>query len=756
MLFVLLGSFFNTFGADKINYGDTVRLVFPVVKEAALHSHNINYRHETSSKQQQVTGDRRNNADDLWIIRGPYDTAENYKMGQQVQNGDVVRFEHQPTRERFLHNHLDVAGKIMAPGPVVEVPGAARTLAPGFIDEFTGEIVRDLGVGKTPGLLEISVYQDTHGGNEGDNWKIVTVDGKPLTTDSDFSIKPAAALNDYDIIILSTTFNVRQWPEIDRQKIVGLSKQPTGMFKAEVGFKAPVQVEVPEVEVAEIVSDGFFWGVNTAREIFFRTGITHDNPKGQGWFKTDGRSSHIEVSADGTEVWCIGMEAKPKIHRRDDVSSENPTGTKWVRVDSDVDWNKNVGGSVIPKQLVIAGNDIFFVSDKGDVYQRMGITAENPKGKSWDRVEALSNIKAAKIAWLSMSSEENKRIFAITDNGKAFHRTGVTPKNPFGTDWELVKSDQVLTRVAVSPDGKLVFALGGKATGGNAIFHLQDGKKWQMFDGGLLNITVWPFADDKYVLWGVNNQDNIFFRENVTANNQSGTQPWSGVDGKLIQISGGGLFSEFVVSKEEPEISIEQEPIVTTTEPEKPEKEDIKKIAKKPVKKRAKKGAKKKAGKKAALKRAVRLGKKVPQPGIVSTETEEKIIPVSEGQLVKVEAPTTTVVTTGQMTENVEKAFTDLGLEPTAKKKEVEKQFKILVKEYHPDKYDVNKIYSFEKRTLSKDEVTAREKMILDARDVLKKYFEEKKQQKKRPIQQEIETTTSMKVIEGSEEETQK
>jgi len=91
-----------------VKYRDIIKLIH-FKTSVALHSHGINYHHEGSSKQQQVTGFGGADDNDYWIVKGPHGKDEFYNKGKPIKNGDVIRLEHLVTR-RNLHSH-----KILSP-----------------------------------------------------------------------------------------------------------------------------------------------------------------------------------------------------------------------------------------------------------------------------------------------------------------------------------------------------------------------------------------------------------------------------------------------------------------------------------------------------------------------------------------------------------------------------------------------------------------------------------------------------------------
>lgn len=90
-----------SFFAKAQNYGDIVKIKH-VLTDTHLHSHAINYSHNGSSRQQQVTGFGGSDDNDYWIIKRRH--GDN-RRGGLVQHGDIIRLEHLNTRSH-LHSHL--------------------------------------------------------------------------------------------------------------------------------------------------------------------------------------------------------------------------------------------------------------------------------------------------------------------------------------------------------------------------------------------------------------------------------------------------------------------------------------------------------------------------------------------------------------------------------------------------------------------------------------------------------------------------
>jgi hypothetical protein len=95
---------------SEARYGSIVKLRH-LASIRNLHSHSHNYNHPNSSRQQQVTAFEAEDDNDLWMIKAAHGTPRDYKYGQPVQHGDIIRLEHVLTR-RNLHSHGGIASPI--------------------------------------------------------------------------------------------------------------------------------------------------------------------------------------------------------------------------------------------------------------------------------------------------------------------------------------------------------------------------------------------------------------------------------------------------------------------------------------------------------------------------------------------------------------------------------------------------------------------------------------------------------------------
>src|SRR5262249_41964095 len=125
-----------------VRYGVTLK-VRHAVTGFSLHSHAFPYSHPGSSGQQQVTCFDGADDNDLWRIKGPSAQPGDFRSGQPVQHGDIVRLEHVRTG-RNLHSHA------------------------GFPSPVTGQ-------------QEVTCFGEAGVGDGNDDWRAEVIGGGPWT-----------------------------------------------------------------------------------------------------------------------------------------------------------------------------------------------------------------------------------------------------------------------------------------------------------------------------------------------------------------------------------------------------------------------------------------------------------------------------------------------------------------------------------------------------------------------------------------------
>ncbi|PVD26565.1 hypothetical protein C0Q70_14242 [Pomacea canaliculata] len=101
--------------------------------------------------------------------------------------------------------------------------------------------------------------------------------------------------------------------------------------------------------------------------IWFRDGISLDNPGGTGWQKVDGRFHQISAGPSG--VWTVDFN---EIYYREGTYGGNITmGSGWTKVDGNL-------------RYVASGSDVVVaVNGWKQLLRRTGISETNPTGDQW-------------------------------------------------------------------------------------------------------------------------------------------------------------------------------------------------------------------------------------------------------------------------------------------------------------------------------------------------------------------------------------
>ncbi|MCB9492711.1 MAG: hypothetical protein H6679_00375 [Epsilonproteobacteria bacterium] len=118
------------------------------------------------------------------------------------------------------------------------------------------------------------------------------------------------------------------------------------------------------------------------------------------------------------------------------------------------------------------------------------------------------------------------KIGAPTQLSKFFVKE-ITKKAPVAQQTEDVAKPVTIVK---GPDGH-EWGLGAKKVPGGSITMCKKDDKWMEVDGGLVQLSVGP----KGILWGVNENDDIFYRDGINSDNPEGTG-WSQVQGKLKEV----------------------------------------------------------------------------------------------------------------------------------------------------------------------------------------------------------------------------
>jgi len=159
------------------------------------------------------------------------------------------------------------------------------------------------------------------------------------------------------------------------------------------------------------------WGVNTADEVFVRTGLNKEEPKGKEWTKIDGSMKVISVGPNGI---CWAVDKKDTVWRRLGAKESNPIGTKW----------QSVTGRLT--HISVGSSGVWGISPKNEVMYRdqtYGLPGEG-EGSGWTKVDGYM---------VDISSADNC-VWAVSANGELWYRAGIDQTNPMGNNWFKVRT----------------------------------------------------------------------------------------------------------------------------------------------------------------------------------------------------------------------------------------------------------------------------------------------------------------------------
>ncbi|KAK4307589.1 hypothetical protein Pmani_020655 [Petrolisthes manimaculis] len=162
---------------------------------------------------------------------------------------------------------------------------------------------------------------------------------------------------------------------------------------------------------------------------------------------------HISVSPEVAEdktipVW--GVSATGEVVVREGVCGEGggagqggPVGERWCLVPAECPMSCICGG--------IGASSVWAVSRDGRAHLRLGVTSTNPKGTHWVNVDSPGEPLVEVCAGAGM-------VWGLDKAGQVHRRLQVHPLFPEGTDWQLAASD--IIGISVSCDGTLWAILG--------------------------------------------------------------------------------------------------------------------------------------------------------------------------------------------------------------------------------------------------------------------------------------------------------
>ncbi|MCB9492698.1 MAG: hypothetical protein H6679_00310 [Epsilonproteobacteria bacterium] len=187
--------------------------------------------------------------------------------------------------------------------------------------------------------------------------------------------------------------------------------------------------------------NGDVWGINSEHEIYFRDGITQQNPLGTDWVVVPGKLADIRLDGNGT---INGTTPEGQ-----DVYSitNNPIDPAWRNLTP-------------PLQSPVTGPD-------GHTWALS--IADHPQSPGDKRIffqEQDTSWSEVDGALKQISVGPGGQVWGTNINNQIFYRNGVTEQNPKGTDW--IQTPGICTVCTINPDG---FVTGITPDGDTIIFN---------------------------------------------------------------------------------------------------------------------------------------------------------------------------------------------------------------------------------------------------------------------------------------------
>uniref|UniRef100_A0A8C2JFV8 Tectonin beta-propeller repeat containing 1b n=1 Tax=Cyprinus carpio TaxID=7962 RepID=A0A8C2JFV8_CYPCA len=178
---------------------------------------------------------------------------------------------------------------------------------------------------------------------------------------------------------------------------------------------------------------------------------------------------------------------------------------------------------------------LWAVSQQGMLWFRTGIRQQNPEGTCWEPIQVPREVA-------QVSAGPKDLLWVVLWDGQLLARTGISKDCPKGSSWELVQPPNQKGAVHVAVGISVVWAV----TKDNRVWfrrgvnsHNPTGSGWISIGGEMLMLSVGP-SDQ---VWGVGSDDRtVYFRHGVTATEVTG-RSWVAVSAHVCVHSDASVFA---------------------------------------------------------------------------------------------------------------------------------------------------------------------------------------------------------------------
>uniref|UniRef100_A0A673W408 Tectonin beta-propeller repeat-containing protein 1 n=1 Tax=Salmo trutta TaxID=8032 RepID=A0A673W408_SALTR len=164
------------------------------------------------------------------------------------------------------------------------------------------------------------------------------------------------------------------------------------------------------------------WAVSLQGKVWFRDGIHHHSPEGDGWEEVSLPGEVVQISCGpGDLVWAVLWEGQLIV--REGITRDSPQGSSWVVVDSP---NPEAGAI----HVAVGDNVVWAVTKDNKVWFRRGINSHNPCGSGW--IGMVGEMVMVNVGL-------NDQVWGISCVDRAvYFRQGVTSSELSGKAWKVV------------------------------------------------------------------------------------------------------------------------------------------------------------------------------------------------------------------------------------------------------------------------------------------------------------------------------
>ncbi|XP_053626024.1 tectonin beta-propeller repeat-containing protein [Plodia interpunctella] len=178
------------------------------------------------------------------------------------------------------------------------------------------------------------------------------------------------------------------------------------------------------------------WGVTLGGDAIYRTGVTATTPAGLHWENIKNPQMLIAISTFNFIVWAVGR--KGELYYRDGITKETPGGSNWKLIESPKStYPLSHKSSVGAKAVSLNKSAAWVLLSNGSIAIRTKVSNENQDGKNW---KYLSDCDL----FFKTVSTMNNEVWAVSVEGTLYRRLGVTANNASGSTWQRVHPGPLL------------------------------------------------------------------------------------------------------------------------------------------------------------------------------------------------------------------------------------------------------------------------------------------------------------------------